>query len=613
MGKGDKDALLRMAHTLRHRGPDDSGVWQGEEVGFAHTRLAIVDLSSTGHQPMKSAHATLTFNGEIFNYKKLREPLAESGYQFKGTSDTEVILALYEAHGVDAFAMLEGQFAFALYDERTHALYLVRDRMGEKPLYWSEYEHTLVFGSELKAVFAHGLIPKALNKKVVAEYLTFDAVPAPSSIFEYVYKLPPASYLSYVDGNISIQPYWQPPQIIEEDTTEEEAKEKLDELFSQSVASQMVADVPVGIFLSGGLDSSLIAYYAQQHSAEKVLTFSLGFSERSFDESSHARRVAEFLGTEHYERIVSPEEIRGALLEVVKQLDEPIADPAILPNYLLSSFAREKVKVVLGGDGGDELFAGYQTFAAEKMLLWYRQLPNALRRYVIEPLVRHLPVSHKYFSFDFKAKQFIRGSHMPPQYVHQAWLESFNEKEREEILTPSMRLVATRPYDVVDNCLSEVREAPHDLQTAYFYLRTYMQDDILAKVDRASMMHSLEVRAPFLDKNIAEYALTLPQRLKMRGLTGKYILKELMKGRLPKEILARKKHGFGLPVGIWFMHEWKDFLQEVLSPEHVGRVGVCDPEVVTRLVEEHQSGVRNHRKKLWSLLVFHLWYDTWIA
>jgi asparagine synthase (glutamine-hydrolysing) len=610
-GAGDKEALTHMAHTLAHRGPDSEGVWQEGDTGFAHARLAIVDLSPTGAQPMKSTNATLTFNGEIFNYKTLREELARGGYHFVGTSDTEVILALYETYGEDAFEKLVGQFAFALYDKRSEALYLVRDRMGEKPLYWGTFQNTFVFASEPKAIFAHGIPRKSLNMNAVESYLTYDAVLAPQSIFEHIQKLPPASFLVYKEGKHEIKKYWQPPQTVDYSISKEEAEQKLNELFSKSVASELIADVPVGIFLSGGLDSSLIAYYAQQGRTEPLHTFSLGFKEKSYDESSYAQKVAQHLGTEHHEHIVSAKDIQNALPRVTQMLDEPVADPAILPNYLLAQFAKEKVKVVLGGDGGDELFSGYQTFVAEKMLGVYKTLPAPLRAHLIEPLVNALPVSHAYFSLDFKAKQFIKGAHTDLNYLHQAWLESFSAEEQQQILVSHARRQEHSHYAQIDAYLSEVAHAPRELKTSYLYLRTYMQDVILAKVDRSSMMHGLEVRAPFLDKTLVEYALSLPAHLKLKGFTTKYILREMMKDKLPSEIVARGKHGFGLPVGSWFMHEWSDLLHDTLSHKRIKEMGIFEPTAVTKLIEEHQSGAKNHRKKLWSLLTFALWYDTW--
>ncbi len=614
VGEGDSKTLLGMIETLAHRGPDDRGVWQEAGVGLAHARLAVVDLSPGGHQPMhsKDGSVSIVFNGEIYNYKELRQELEAKGKIFSTQSDTEVIVQMYEAFGEASFEQLKGMYAFGLYDTKKESLFLVRDRMGEKPLYFSEAKGTLVFASEPKALFVHPAVPRVVDHKGVVSYLTHDAALTPVSVFSGVQKLEPAMYAVYTKGVLTKQTYWHPPQV---DTSAvfAETLSKLDKALMHSVSSQMVADVPVGVFLSGGLDSSLITYYAQQASTQPVHTFSLGFKERSYDESSYAQKVAKHLGTVHHERIVTPEQVREALHAVVDKLDEPIADPALLPNYLLAQFAREHVTVALGGDGGDELFLGYPTFIAEQWLSWYKKLPTFVRRRLVEPLVRALPVSHHYFSLDFKAKQFLRGVGVPAPYTHQAWLESFNEAERRELLTPGYQAsLPQNPYARIDEYLAELPGADVHMQTVYFYLRIYMQDIILAKVDRTSMQVALEVRAPFLDTEVVELALRMPREFTYKG-SGKYILRKLMEDRLPKDVVWRGKHGFGLPVGQWFREEWRPLLEETLSHERVVKAGICRPEVVDRLIQEHVAGLYNHRKKLWSLLVLHLWYYRWIV
>lgn len=551
----------------------------------------------------------ITFNGEIYNYRELRAELLSSGCVFKSTSDTEVIIRMYERYGEESFARLHGMFAFALYDQKREVAYLTRDRFGEKPLYWALVSGTLLFASEPKALFKHPLVKKEIDPQGVISYFTYDAALSPQTMFKDIHKLDAATCLAFKDGEIATRRYWHPPQKIPSDQTFLGALSTLDDLFEKSVSSQMVADVPVGVFLSGGLDSSIIAYYAQHAASQKVKTFSLGFQNSSYDESAYARSVAQALGTDHHERILSADDLRSALFSIVDTLDEPIADPALLPNYLLAQFAREHVTVALGGDGGDEFFAGYQTFDAEHLLKNYNRMPSAVRHGVIQPLVALLPVSHNYLSFDFKARQFLRGAESPEKYIHQRWLESFNESERSAILSPELRTQMPRnPYVRIDEYLDELPGADVHQQAAYFYLRAYMQEDILAKVDRTSMMHSLEVRAPFLDILLAEFALTIPYDFKYRG-EGKYILKKLMAGKLPAHIVRRKKHGFGVPVGEWMRHEWKPLLLQTLAPTRLEGQGILAAPEVERLIDEHISGAHNHRKKLWSLLMFQLWYD----
>lgn len=611
-GTGSEADLGAMIATLKHRGPDDIGVSLKGRVGFAQARLAIVDLSPTGHQPMfnDDAAITITFNGEIYNYRELREELIGKGIVFRGTSDTEVIIRLYESYGEESFARLHGMFAFALHDARTGDLYIARDRFGEKPLYWTITDGTLVFASEPKALFKHPLVKKEIDPQGVISYFTYDAVLSPQTMFRGIHKLDAATYGVYRNGAVTMKTYWHPPQKITQSQSFDETLSSLDTAFEKSVASQMVADVPVGVYLSGGLDSAIVAYYAQKSSATPLKTFSLGFQDATYDESSYARTVAQALGTDHYEKVLSAQDLRDALFAIVPILDEPIADPALLPNYLLAQFAREHVTVALGGDGGDELFAGYQTFDAEMLRARYQRVPSLVRRGLIEPVVRNLPVSHRYFSFDFKARQFLRGADAPERYMHQRWLESFNDKERAAILSPQIRAqMPENPYARIDEYLAEVSGADTHLQAAYYYLRAYMQEDILSKVDRTSMMHALEVRAPFLDVHLAEIALRMPYDFKYNH-GGKYILKKLMEDRLPAQIINRKKHGFGVPVGEWFRSEWKQLLTETLAPEKLAAQGIFVSSEVQSLITQHANGSHNHRKRLWSLFMFQLWYDA---
>lgn len=613
VGEGDRDTLARMIGTLKHRGPDDSGIWQDGPVGFAHARLSIIDLSPLGHQPMQSAdqRVNIVFNGEIYNHKELREKLELQRRTFHSKSDTEVIIQMYEAFGERAFAELEGMFAFALYDSKNKSLFLARDRMGEKPLYFTLTQGTLVFASEPKALFKHDLVHKRIDPEGVASYLTFDAVLTPQGIFKDIHKLEAASYAIYRERTWTVKTYWTPPQETETTMSHANALKRLDTALRAGVSKQMVADVPVGVFLSGGLDSSIIAWYAAQEKQRPIHTFSIGFEDPSYDESTHAREAARAIGTEHHEHIVRAEEMVDTLRDVIANLDEPIADPAMLPTYLLARFAREHVTVALGGEGSDELFGGYQTFGAERWARAFNALPYALQAGV-KMLADMLPVSHGYFSFDFKVRQFLRGTGMDEKYMHQAWLESFNADERAAVLDPAHHRALKDPYQRIDQYLAQMPHADSHLQTAYFYLRTYLLDVLLVKADRMSMFHSLEVRAPFLDIGVAEFALRMPWPYKHRGMTGKYILRELMSDRLPASIVKRKKHGFGLPIGQWLQDEWRELLTDTLSERSIRSAGICEPHCVSRLVEEHLSGARNHRKKLFSLLMLHLWHERWI-
>lgn len=608
VGRGDSDVLQRMIKTISYRGPDDSGTWHEGAVGLAHRRLAIIDLSPAGAQPMRRGHLAITFNGEIYNYRELRAKLARSGASFVSESDTEVILALFEQKGESTFALLEGMFAFALYDAREDALYLVRDRFGEKPLYYAQKGDTIVFASEPKALFEHPLMPRKINPEGLASFMLYDAPITPTSMWRDVKKVPAATCLTFKSGTVSSQVFWH-PSFEERRTVFADALEEADTLVRSSVERQLVSDVPLGVFLSGGIDSSLIAAYAKEI-AGNVYTFSIGFEEKSYDESPYARTVAEHLGTDHYERIIHANEVRDTLTALVPRMDEPIADPAILPAHLLSCFAREHVTVALSGDGGDELFLGYPTFLAEQLLSIYQRTPRFARS-IFSSLALRLPSSRRYFSADFLLKQFLRGALKAPLYAHRDWLSAFSVDEARSVLSETYRIALIEPAVRTDEVVAIADGAPPLMRSSWWYVRTVL-DLYLTKTDRASMYTSLETRAPLLDRTLAEFALSLPSEYKLRRGRGKYLLRKLAEQKLPHNIAWRRKHGFSMPVGSWLMHEWRPLLTDTLSRTNVVRAGLCQWEEVERLLTEHFSGTHNHQKKLWSLLVLHLWYNAWM-
>lgn len=611
-GEGNREVLGRMADTVRHRGPDDEGFFVDEKVGLAHRRLAIIDLSPAGHQPMgnEDGSVQVVFNGEIYNFAALRAGL-ESGHTFRGRSDTEVIVHLYEEIGAEVFARLEGMFAIALYDARKGELLLARDRMGKKPLYWRRDGASLTFGSELKALMAHPSFRKEIDLESLAKYLQYEYVPTPHTIFKDTYKLEPGHYLRFAGGDIEKVKFWD-LNFDEKPVSEKEAIAGLDERLAAATESRLVSDVPLGIFLSGGLDSSTVAYYAQRASSRKVKTFSIGFEEASFDESAYAREVAAHLGTEHHELRLSPAESLALVPTIADSLDEPMADASIIPTYLLSRFTREHVTVALGGDGGDELLCGYDTFVAHRLAELYGKIPDVLRRGAIEPIVRALPVSHSNMSFDFKAKKFIGGFSGDPRHRNQRWLGAFDDAEREKLLRPEARVAGADVFEDIDAYLAAFPGADGYRQLGLTSQRMYMMDQVLVKVDRASMMNSLEVRAPFLDTRVVEYANSLPTDLKLRGLTTKYVLKKLMENRLPTGIARRKKKGFGVPIGAWLKSELLPLARELFSPELLDRQGLFERGYVENLLDDHLAGRSDNRKQIWTLMVFQLWWRRWM-
>ena len=609
----DREALLRMTRVLRPRGPDDEGFFvseygDGVGVGLGFRRLSIIDLE-TGNQPIsnESGSLQLVFNGEIYNFRTLRDRLEAKGHVFATMADTEVIVHLYEDLGPRCVEQLNGMFAFALWDETRRELILARDRFGKKPLYYADLGRTLLFGSELKALREHPQCPHEFDADALSHYLTLEYVPTPWSILRGVRKLPAGHILRWRAGRLSVERWWDLSFGGRDDMADEEYVDEFRSHLRAAVRRRLVSDVPLGAFLSGGIDSSsVVAMMVEELPSKSVKTFTIGFGERSFDESEHGRRVASHFGTDHHEDVFTPRAMLDLLPTVVDFLDEPFADASVLPTYLLSRFTRESVTVALGGDGSDELLAGYPTFPAERAARLYR-VPHSLHRRVVMPLADRVPVSTANFSFDFKLKRFLRGAGEPVDARHATWLGSFTPGDQE-------RLLLGEPADVFASQHAVLNSAPSTSWLeglVYLYATTYLQDDILVKVDRASMACSLEVRAPFLDVELVEFLGRVPPRLKLRRLDTKHLLKRAMAHTLPPGIAGRAKKGFGIPLAEWLKTDLRPQLEDELSPDRVGRQGIFEAREVQRLVSEHLSGRRDHRKQLWTLLMFQLWHRRW--
>jgi asparagine synthase (glutamine-hydrolysing) len=616
-GSGTEAELRAMLASVKHRGPDDEGFLLRGEAGLAHARLSIIDTSRGARQPMELADKSVAviFNGEIYNFKELRAELASS-FDFKTGSDTEVILALYQKHGEGAFARMEGMFAIALYDFTKKKLILARDRMGEKPLYWSIQKDTLLFGSELKALLASNRVDKKINLEAVNQYLLYDYIPTPFSIISGVYKLEPATLLIYERGEVKKKKYWTPPAHVKK-ISKADAMQELNERLAKTVADELVADVPLGVFLSGGIDSSTVAYYAQKHARENGLrsidTFSIGFTESSFDESRYAREVATQLGTTHHERIVSADDALVLIPKLADTLCEPVADASIIPTMLLSKFAREQVTVALGGDGGDELFAGYPTFQAEQVYAPYRRLPQALQT-LSKKLIALLPASQKNFSLSYNLKKLVSSDNPTQLYRHMEWLGSFSKHARSKLAGPALTDI-TKSHDEFAHLAPYKKEMPEQEngnQLLWGYARSYLMDEVLVKVDRASMRYALETRAPFLNHPVVDFVFSLPYSLKYHRGTTKYILKELMKDKLPYNAVFRKKKGFGIPLAEWLRGPLRPLCEELLSPTALSEHNLFNEAEVKRLMQEHVAGKKDNRKELWNLVVFQLWYQRWM-
>ncbi|HEY0417220.1 MAG TPA: asparagine synthase (glutamine-hydrolyzing) [Gaiellaceae bacterium] len=596
-GPLDEERLRRMAETLRHRGPDSEGMHVTERVGIAARRLAIIDLTG-GDQPIANEDGTVVVvqNGEIYNYRELMHELERAGHRFRTRCDTEVLVHGFEQWGARLWERLRGMFAVAVWDARHRRLVLARDRFGIKPLAYRDVGGELSFASELDA------LPRGeIDLDALEAFLAFNTVPAPLSIFVDVRKLPPGYTLTWVDGRVSLDRFARPgPLPARHGEDEAELVEECRARLRDSVRAHLVADVPVGVLLSGGVDSGALAALAAQESAEPVRTFSIGFTEASFDELAGARAVARRYGTVHRELTLEPD---AALLlpALAAAFDEPFADSSALPTYLVSRLAAEDVKVALSGEGGDELFGGYYTYVADLLAERFGPVAAAAR-----PLADLLPASTRKASFDYKAKRFTRAAHLPPLERHHGWKEIFSPDARAEL---TMRRSGFDPLEAHRErfAQTEGHELLTRLQDVDFGL--YLVDDLLTKTDRASMAWSLEARVPFMDTVVANFAFSLPARHKVRGLSKKRLLRKAVTPLLPSEIVRGRKRGFSIPAAAWLRGELEPFARETLSAATVRRQGFFRPEAVTRLLDAHVSGREDLSRQLWGLLAFTLWHE----
>ena len=610
--------LEAMSRSIQHRGPDDDGTFNDRGVGLAARRLSIIDLPG-GHQPVHNEDRSIwiVFNGEIYNHERLHRLLAKLGHRFYTRSDTEVVVHAYEEFGDECVKYLNGMFAFALWDAHARRLFLARDRFGIKPLYYTVLGEEIVFGSELKAVLEHPGVERRIDVVALNEYLSFEYVPTPRTIFNGIRKLPPGHTLSFSPHGLRVERYWdislgkserRPP------VSWRDYQTRLRQELEDAVSREMVSDVPVGVLLSGGIDSSSVAAMMRHRATSPIQSFTIAFDEKSFDESRYARLAAEKLGLDHHELTVTSTMMAELVPRLMDVIDEPFADSSIVPTYFLSRFAREHVKVVLGGDGGDELFAGYPTLQAHRLIEQYeRFVPFFLRAGLVPRLIDRLPVSKDNISFDFKARRFISGRGVPVASRHHRWLGSFLPQEKRSLFVPELVQDDVDTYEVAYEHQRRCDAQETMNQLLYLDQKLYLEGDILAKVDRASMATSLEVRVPLLNHTLAEYVAEVPHELKLRGLKSKFILKKAMEGVLPDEILKRPKKGFNVPVAHWIGTTLRELVRDQLSSEKLKREGFFEPAYVERLLREHEEGVRDHRKLLWTLLVFELWQERYRA
>jgi asparagine synthase (glutamine-hydrolysing) len=609
----NKNILDKMMSKIEHRGPDGSGKWYGQSedwsIALGHRRLAIIDLLS-GDQPLSAEDGLfqIIYNGELYNFREIRTELEQKGYCFKSTSDTEVLLKHFIQNGSEGIVELNGMFSFAIWDAKKSQLILARDRVGIKPLYYSLLEGGgLLFGSELSALIEHPASKRVLSREALTSYFFSDYVPAPLSMIEGIYKLPAASYLIWENGKIKGPvSYWEINASEIKKENDESLKLRVTATIKKAVENQMVSDVPVGVFLSGGIDSSTVAYWAQQNAAEPINTFSIAFEDKSFDESQYARQVSKHIKSVHYEETCSEKTLIENIAPALDILDEPLADPSFIPTYLLSKVTSQFVKVALGGDGGDELFAGYPTYRAHGFCEIYKHLPDVFVKRLIPWFVSRLSPTDQYQSLEWKLKRFtLRWDHSP-LVRHLRWMANTDIPDLKQIVNKDELPLTIRNYQDLKN-----HRAPtlNDLLTLDF--QTYLPGSVLTKVDRASMAWGLEVRPPLLDNSVIDLAFGVSEKMKLNGSTTKYILKETMRGYLPNSIIDRKKKGFAIPLSRWLRGPLKNLLENSIhnSPlwETTNESPYLNKGVFVRWNREHQEGKFDHSKPLWALLVL----DTW--
>ena len=603
------DRIVNAVATLAHRGPDQQGVFQSDICSLGAARLKIIDLQG-GNQPITTSDSdtTIVFNGEIYNHLELRKELEAAGHKFESHCDTETVLHAFLEWDTECFARLRGMFAVALWTKSKKRLVLARDRMGIKPLYIAQRGHDLYFGSELKTILVHPEIERNLSLNGLDCYLSLNYVPSPWTLIDGIEKLPPAHWLEWKNGTVRTDCYWQLPYGVSSEWTLESAEEQLDSLLTQSVREHMLSDVPLGVWLSGGVDSSTILHYAAQASSSRLKTYSISFHGRSFDETEYIKRVVEQYGTEHEQLDLNPDvNLQGAIEEFAYYSDEPSADAGALPVWFLSKLCKTGTTVALSGEGADELFGGYLTYRANRLSRMLRRFPRSMIEFGLEAL-KHWPVSDEKIGLDYKLKRFAEGSLLTAEQAHVYWNGTFSETQKTVLLN------AVLPGSL-DAMLQQVNELPaskDDLAPfLYFDQKYYLPDDILVKSDRMSMAHAVEVRPPFLDHRIVEFAASLPASLKIRGSKQKFVLKHLMQGKLPPAVLTRKKVGFDIPAHEWLRGPLRSMVVETLTQGASEHDALFRPHVVERFLRSHLERRANLGYHLWGLMVLFLWMKKW--
>jgi asparagine synthase (glutamine-hydrolysing) len=611
----NREIIERMNRAILHRGPDDDGFYINENVALGMRRLAIIDLAH-GKQPIHNHDKTkwIVYNGEIYNYQQLREDLDKRGHKFYTNSDTEAIIHLYDEYGADCVQHLRGMFAFAIWDETDESLFVARDRVGKKPLLYSHQSNgDLIFGSEFQALLQHPAISREVDHSAIDSYLSYLCVPAPQTAYKQIRKLEPAHWLRWKNGRIETKRYWQPDFSKKIKISTEDAEVETLRILRESTKLRMISEVPLGAFLSGGVDSSVVVALMAQESAQAVKTFSIGFEEQDFSELKYAKRVAEHVGAEYHEFIVKPDAME-VLPTLVEHYGEPFADSSAIPTYYVSKETRKYVTVALNGDGGDESFAGYERYAAMRIAETYHRFPNALKKAFIEAPINLIPTSEIQKSRVRDVKRFLQAASLPRTERYFRWMSTFNRDAKRELYTEefSREVSNNNASRFLEKWFAKANGSGILDTTLLTDQMTYLPNDLLVKVDIAAMANSLEARSPFLDHNLIEFAASLPEKIKARRFETKSFLKKIAARLVPREVVYRRKMGFGVPIGKWFRGEMKDFVREILLSERSLNRGIVKRGMIEKYVREHTSAERDHAFQLWTLLMLELWFQRFI-
>ncbi len=611
--KKETERLQIMTEAIKRRGPDDVGFYESTGIGFGFRRLSIIDLPS-GHQPMSNENETIwvMLNGEIYDFNTVKNELITLGHKFRTKSDTEVIIHGYEEWGEEVFKKIDGMFAIAIWDYKQSKLLLARDRLGKKPLYWTIQNDTLWFASELKSFINAEIIKKEIDNESVYQYFKLDYIPTPKTIFRNVYKLEPATYISYKNNILTKNKFWQPEKINLENLSEEEIINKVKKEIDTAVKKRLQSDVPLGLFLSGGLDSTIVAESASRQKSD-LQAFTLGFEESSYDETENAKEIANIFKLKHKIEILSEKKALDMLYEAVELLDEPLADPSILPQLLISKFTKQDVTVCLSGDGGDELLLGYQHIKAHIFLEKLNFLRNKLLKFVPKILLL-IPSGNSYFSLGFVAQRIARGLDSKNRLERDLiWRGAFKDEDIDKLLNKNTLIDTNKnsPLEIFTKYTNEYGGEKTWSGWSFGYLRTFLMDDVMVKVDRATMWYGLESRAPLLDSNIVSLLLSIPDKYKLDKYKNKGIFKEILKNKIPEKILNSPKHGFGVPVAKWLNDNLSEKLLEVSEESFIKKQNIFNRDFILKMIEEHKKGT-DGRKELWAYLMFQLWYIKWI-